>query len=76
MSRLTMPLQFRSEAQALELIRANSLFTLGAKPVKVEVTTDESDFAPWRIVIEARNPTGVLRYLNQNHPGVEWTVSA
>jgi hypothetical protein len=67
MTRLTLPLRFRTEKHALGTIRDNSLFTIGA------IATQSA--GRWHVVIDTARPDAVLRYLAQNMPGVEWTRS-
>lgn len=72
-TRLTMPLCFRSERQALGVVRDNSLFNIGAQVVEVE-----DPRLRWRIVIDTGKPDAVLRYLSQNGAmsgGPDWLRS-
>ena len=67
MARLALPLQFRRERAALDVIRGHSLFTIGALAVE---TPDG-----WRVVIDTAKPAAVCRYLAQHMPGVTWEQS-
>jgi hypothetical protein len=67
MTRLTLPLRFRTVEHAASTIEASGLFPIGARPVQVG--------GRWFVVIEARNAEPVLRHLRATMPGIEWTVT-
>jgi hypothetical protein len=69
-TRLTLPMRFASERRALNLIRDNGLFTVGA----LAIDTDGPN--GWRVVIDTSKPDVVCRYLAQSMmPGIEWARS-
>ncbi len=70
-TRLTLPMRFRSERLALNLIRDNGLFSIGAQVVALDDSGKQ-----WRIVIDTAKPEAVCRYLAQSStPGIEWARS-
>jgi hypothetical protein len=69
--RLTMPGRFRSERAALDFIRLNSLFPVGAQCHQV----DGIGPGRWRVFIDTGKPDAVQRYLSQSLQAGEWPRS-
>jgi hypothetical protein len=68
-TRLMLPLKFRSERAALDAIKTNSLFPIGAQAA-------EQTEKVWRVIIDTYRPEAVMRYLAQHMPGIQWEAHA
>lgn len=66
-TRLTLPVRFTSEKAAASVLRANSLYSIGAQAIPADNR--------WYIIIDTAKPDAVCRYLGQHMPGVEWQRS-
>jgi len=72
-TRLEMPILFRAQSAALGVIKAHSLFPIGA-----QVEHDKDGSGPyWRIVIYTQSETAdaVVQFLLGRMPGIRWTRS-
>jgi hypothetical protein len=66
MTRLRLPLRFRTQEYAEAAIEAASLYPVGAKPVRVDNR--------WYVVVDTPRPDTILRYLRQHVLGHDWIV--
>jgi hypothetical protein len=66
MTRLRLPMKFRTAELAGRFISAASLYPCGAKPVQV------GDL--WFVVIVPRNVDMSLRHLSESKPALSWVV--
>jgi hypothetical protein len=66
MTRLRLPMKFRTAELAGRFIEAASLYPSGAKPVQVGNA--------WFVAITPRNVDMSLRHLNECKPGLAWVI--
>ena len=69
MTRLKLPMRFRTEAHAYAAIEAASLYPSGAKVAK-------GDQGRWFIVIDTDQPEVKLRFLRNHMLGQDWTLES